>query len=106
MPTTKKTNKRKASNSQEEELLRDLGDASALASLALSDGGKLLIVTLSKEVTSAVDSISSGYKDYTHQELIAVCANLKARIDLLRALTRAESAQKMLHDVWIESFSE
>jgi hypothetical protein len=91
---------------EQKDIVQDLGKAKALSSLADSEGGKLLIDTLKSELVSGIDSLVIAYKSASHSELIAICANLKARLDLLRSLTRAKEAKEVLENILADALKD
>lgn len=71
----------------------------ALSLLADSDGGKLLIANLLKDVASTVERLSMDYKTATHFELVRLCSDLNSKLSLYRSLTRAEGQLEIVDDV-------
>jgi hypothetical protein len=91
------------SKEQIKEVEGDLKTYASLQSVANSDGGKLLIKGLKKDVLSAIDLLIGSYKTAPEIELRTACASLRERITLLRALNRAPNlkryAQKELDEL-------
>lgn len=92
--------------SRKEETEKDIKKYSAIEAMSLTDGGKILRITLEKDVLSAVDTICTKYKTVSHTELIALCAGLAERLVVLRILNRApknkEAALKFLTEEGVE----
>jgi hypothetical protein len=74
---------------------KDLDKYASLESLALSEGGKILMDSLKNDIGTITDSILSRYKELPHIELIAHLANLKAKFDLYRAINRSSENKKL-----------
>ncbi len=66
-----------------------------LEALAKSQGGKLLIKNARKDVIYAIERLANGYADHTHPQLLAFCATLKSKLDLMRTLTRAKTNKEL-----------
>jgi hypothetical protein len=83
-------------NKTEEEITLDkYHDLKALADIP---GGKILVEALLSDSVSKVDTLMSQYQSLSHIEMIALCASIKEKMDVVRALTRAESNLKELSD--------
>jgi hypothetical protein len=84
----------------------DVDVYTALKTVASSDGGKILIANLLKDVVGSVGVLENQYKTLTHIELIAQCAALSEKLSLLRTLTRAsknlDDLKKLLEDTLSE----
>jgi hypothetical protein len=80
---------------EEEVALDKYHDLKALADIP---GGKILVEALLTDSVSKVDTLMSQYQSLSHIEMIALCASIKEKMDIVRALTRAESNLKELSD--------
>lgn len=84
----------------------DIDTFNALKTLAQSDGGKILIETLTTDIVSVIGTLETQYKILSHTELIGYCASLSERLALLRTLTRAnknlEDLKKLIGDTLAE----
>jgi len=69
-----------------------------LKALADTPGGRLLVEAFIADVVSKVDVLVSQYSTLSHIEMIALCASIKEKLDVARALTRAEDNLKELSD--------
>lgn len=67
----------------------DVQKYAAISSVANQEGGRILIGALIEDVITGVESAAYGYSTKTHAELMAVCAGLKANLDLMRILVRS-----------------
>jgi hypothetical protein len=90
---------------QQELIEKDVDDFSALAAVAKSDGGKILVQTLMTDVVGAVERLTN-YKGKTLDELISICADLNANLSLVRTLTRAEKNKKLAQEALQEALQE
>ncbi len=70
-------------------IAEDLDKYEYLSILADTEGGQLLIKNLRDDVVSAIVSCSK-YKSASHAELMATCATITERLNMLRSLTRAK----------------
>ena len=78
------------------EMAEELNTFAAIEVLADSEGGQTLIKNLTDDIASAVDTLSMRYKDMPHVEMIALCASLRANLDMVRVLTRAKKNREYL----------
>lgn len=90
---------------QQELIEKDVDDFAALAAVAKSDGGKILVQTLMTDVVGAVERLTN-YKGKTLDELISICADLNANLSLVRTLTRAEKNKKLAQEALQEALQE
>ena len=77
------------------EVENDLKTFSALEALTLSEGGKILIDSLKKDVVNGVESVISMYRQAPEIDLRAMIAKLQSDLSLLRVLTRSEANKEM-----------
>lgn len=94
------------SNVNKKELEKDLSQASSLEAVALSSGGKIIIETLKSDVIGDMDTLANKYSELQHLDLIAVCADMKTKLDLLRVLIRAPKNKKFLMDIMKDALKE
>ena len=78
---------------EEEELLDKYHD---LRVLGQSRGGKILVAGHIQDIISSLSILAAQYKSLTHIEMIAICAGLNEKLNAVRAITRAEEAEKEL----------
>lgn len=83
-------------NNEIEKLQDDLDNLKKLDVIADSEGGKVLIETLTKDIVSSIDSLCSNFQTASHIELIAVIAKIKERLNIIRVLTRAKENKEFL----------
>ena len=84
-----------------EEVLKDLQKYTDLKVLADSEGGKVLIDNLKKDVTRYIDRLASDFREVEHSVLIAHCASLQANLSLLRALQNADNNVKIVEEILV-----
>lgn len=80
----------------------DLDTYHALKTLANSDGGKVLVDGLLKDIVGTIGVLENSYRTLSHIELIGHCAALSEKLSLMRILTRAgtnyDELKKLLKD--------
>jgi len=64
-------------------------DASEVALLSKSEGGRILMKRLLDVIAGEIDNINTTYRTGTHAELVSVCASLVANVNMYKALSRA-----------------
>jgi len=79
---------------KEEEVLLDTYHD--LKVLGQTPGGKILVEGYTKDIISSLNQLAYQYKTLTHIEMIAVCAGLQERMNVVRTITRAEQAEREL----------
>lgn len=84
----------------------DLDKAYALEALSNFEGGKILIKGLISDIVSIVDSLALKYKKLSHVEMIVLCADLKSKMDVMRAITRARKNRDLLEGDLEEALKE
>ena len=80
--------------SNADDIKKDIQKYSSIDAISNSQGGKIVVTSLRKDVVSTIDELISKYKTLSHTEMIALCATLHARLSLLRVLTRAKKLKK------------
>lgn len=78
------------------ELEEDIKLAGDIEHVADTKGGKHLIDGLTADIVAGVDTLAVKHPTLTLQEFVAISADIKTRIDLLRALTRAKKTKESL----------
>lgn len=84
----------------------ELNEKLALMVLAEDEGGKIVLQALKSDVVDYVERLAQQYHTASHQELITTCANLNAKLNLYRALTRAEGHVKELREVLDDTLND
>lgn len=72
----------------------ELDKVSAIEAVYLSKGGELLFKSLMADAVSCIDTLGNKYGVLTQQEFIALCADMKTKIDLARVLKKSEKNKK------------
>lgn len=81
-----------------EEIKKDIKKFSAIDAISNTEGGKIIVKSIQKDVISSIDDLSSKYKTATHIELISLCARLSERLSLLRVLNKAKKLKKLAQE--------
>lgn len=105
-----KSLKRQVADSPEREkaeaILADVSNSAALEATANSEGGKILIESLTADALADIDALTGGYKKLPHVELMALCASLEKNLDTIRALKRAGTNKKLAREALAELLAE
>lgn len=88
------------------ELKDDIELAGNLEHVAATKGGKVLIKGLTEDIVAGIDTLAVKHPTLTLQEFVAIGADLKTRIDLLRSLTRAKKSKEALVAMLEEAIAE
>lgn len=91
--------KREEFTPEQADIANDLDVAAALEAVAISEGGKIIATGLLRDVVSGIDTLCAKYKDLTLQEFVGLCADMKSKIDLFRAIKRAPRVKKDLQEI-------
>lgn len=82
---------------------KDLEQFVSLDSIAQSEGGKLLVDRFSRDILGAMERLSMGYGKFTLQEFMAIGAEVREKLTMVRILTRAhknrEAAKERLEEL-------
>lgn len=70
-----------------------LDKVKSLVVLSESEGGVLLKKTYQKDVINSLDKLAYKFASLSHIELIAECANLRAKLEILRTFNTAKRNQ-------------
>ncbi len=79
-------------NSEDEtvkETAADIDKYGSLEAVYSSPGGQLLVKANIADVISDIDTLCAHYATLTLQEFIAKCADMKSKLDLIRALANS-----------------
>ena len=91
---------------QKEEIEKDLGIASSLEAVALSEGGQMLINSLVKDIIGSIGMLSIHYSEYSIEQFISISANIKSKSALVRTLTRSSANKAYLEELLTEAIKE
>lgn len=93
--------------SRAEIIVDELEKVSAIEAVYLSKGGELLFKSLMADAVSCVDTLAMKYSTLSQQEFIALCADMKTKIDLARVLKKSvknkAQARKDLEEALLEN---
>lgn len=81
----------------------ELGLLADIKKMSLTPGGQGIIAMTKKIVTTKVSILANGYKGKTHEELIELCADLNANLDLYLLLTGADKKIKAIEEILEEN---
>lgn len=84
------------------EIKKDLGDAQAIDAMLTSQGGVLLMKSLSSDIVGTMETLAMKYPTLTMQEFVSLCSDLKVKLDIIRMLTRAKKNKKYLESLLVE----
>lgn len=108
--TTKKANAEEVPRGKRSpevvEIEKDLGTYISLETLADSEGGKILVDNLAKDIIGLTESLGIKYKTATHAELMGLCADLESKTTILRLITRAKKNKELAQDALKEALME
>lgn len=86
--------------------VKQLEEVAAISAIAQQDGGRVIIKSLTEDCVSAIDTLANGYARLTHVEMVAVCAGLSEKLDMLRTFTRSEANKEGLRKDLEEALQE
>lgn len=85
-------------NSQATMIADELEAVSAISAVADSEGGKVLMKGLRSDIIDVVEVLCFKYKELTLQEFTGLCADMKSKLDLLRAIRRSNKKKAFLEE--------
>lgn len=77
----------------------DLGNAQALKILNDSEGGQLLIESLSHDVLGAIEALCINPQSISHIEFVSFAVRIKERLEILQTMTGANGRQQLLREI-------
>lgn len=92
----KPTDEQLAAHPEIQEMMDDVGKATAITVVAKSEGGKIIVDGLTADIIGTVETLCAKYSTLTLQEFVGHCADMKSKRDLLLVLTRAPKNKKGL----------
>ena len=84
----------------------DLDKASSLSAVSDTEGGKLLLASLVSDIVGIVDGLSMKYSTLTMQEFVSLCAEMKSKTDLARAISRSKKNKAYLVELLDDALTE
>lgn len=106
MPKITQKRINKSNRSDVKSMAKDLKSATAIDALALSEGGKILLQGLRKDIIGAVDNLCVNHPTMTLQEFVSVCAGMKEKLDMSRVFTNAPKNKAYLVKILGEALAE
>lgn len=94
------------SNSKEEEIVEDLKKVTDLVTVANSPGGKQLVAVMMEDIISNIEALLAGRYTMTHMELVTSICDVKAKLDVVRVINRAESNEDFLKGLLAETLQK
>ncbi len=83
--------RKSALTEDQQEIQADVERYGALESLKDSTGGQLLIDRYLEDIIGTVNELGDGYAKLTHIEMIAKCAGMAEKLDVLHTLLNAKA---------------
>lgn len=94
------------SSSKEEEIVEDLKKVTDLVTVANSPGGKQLVAVMMEDIISNIEALLAGRYTMTHMELVTSICDVKAKLDVVRVINRAESNEDFLKGLLAETLQK
>lgn len=94
------------SNSKEEEIIEDLKKVTDLVTVANSPGGKQLVAVMMEDIISNIEALLAGRYTMTHMEIVTSICDVKAKLDVVRVINRAESNEDFLKGLLAETLQK
>lgn len=94
------------SSSKEEEIVEDLKKVTDLVTVANSPGGKQLVAVMMEDIISNIEALLAGRYTMTHMEIVTSICDVKAKLDVVRVINRAESNEDFLKGLLAETLQK
>lgn len=78
-----------------EEITDDIKRYKAIETMFKSNGGRIILKDIKSDVVSAIDQLSTKYGEFTHIEMIALCAGLSEKLTMMRIMKNAKENKAM-----------
>lgn len=72
-----------------QEIAKDIKKYGSLEAIYHSEGGQLLVTSNIRDIVSAIEALSIKYQTLTLQEFIALSAEIKTKLDIVRAIANS-----------------
>lgn len=89
-----------------EEIIEDLNKVKDLVILADTEGGKRLIEGLTIDIVADIDRLVDDRYALSHTDFITLACDVKAKLDIVRALKRAGKNEKFLKELLEETLAQ
>lgn len=80
----------------------DIKTYSSLEAVKNSEGGKLILESLKKDIITGIDILSSKYKTATHIELLGTIASITEKLSLYRSISRSTKNKNLALEALLE----
>ena len=80
---------------QQNEIKEAIAKHASIEAVANTKGGKIIIASLQKDITTCISELSRGYRTMPHMELVAICARLSEQLSMLRVLNKAKKLKNI-----------
>lgn len=97
--------KREEFSEEQKAIAGDLDVAMAIETAAETPGGQIILEGLIADTLSAVDTLCAKYQTLTMQEFISLCADMKSKLDLAKAMARSKYKSTYLKKLLKESLA-
>lgn len=88
------------------EIQEDLEIVNALEAVALSEGGKILLKNLAKDILGNLEILSNKYSTMTMQEFISLGASTKEKMLVFKAISNSKKNKDLLNEILQETLKE
>lgn len=85
---------------------KDVKKYTALKILSESDGGKILVDTMLKDIVSIVETLSYTIKPLKHEEYIHLAAKMSEKLSIYKSLINAPKNAKLAKEALAEALKE
>lgn len=89
-----------------EETIETAETLAAISAIADQEGGKILVKNLTTDCVNAIEQLCNKYSSLTHAEMIALCATLRANLDLVHVITRSKENKRLVTEELEEALKE
>lgn len=82
-----------------EEVIEDLNKIKDIVILSQTEGGKQFLKALTDDIVSIVNDIVTNREDLTHLQFISKACDIKAKLEVARAIKKAPANEKFLKEL-------
>lgn len=84
----------------------DLEIQSSLAAIGNTDGGKILVKSLIKDIIDVIETLGYKHDSLTQQEFISLGSKVRTSLDMVQVLTNAEGNKEYYKKLLEEALQE
>lgn len=88
------------------DLVESADSVQDIKAIADQPGGKELVRLLLEDVTRTVILLGSSYRELSHTEMIALCAQMQERLSLAKLIKNAADKEKELDQAIIDALAQ